>query len=461
METRAIKSGTIKYDVSTPSTNTVEFWIKLTNEFSQAFRLFSDNRSSTLAEIAIDATGRIGVRHAVNNYGNSGSIYYGSTRLEKNEVHYIAVTMGGSGCNIYINGVIDYSSTSILSESRNVNKLTIGQSNHAIVEFPKYWNRQLTQDEIVESYKNKRKLISNTSGLIMYDLFDEATGSKNEVTSTPTNASITYHSKKSILYDSKSFIYHEGLYKKYSNGTLTGNVIPTLTDNNVSTDGIARASSELGGTTYYAYAYKAFNKTNAAYASSDIDAWHTSSGIVTNSWLSYEFKLPKTIITYSLVPFNYAEGSARMPKSWVFQGSNNSTDWENLHTVNNSTGWGTTEKRTFTFSNNKAYKHYRIYIYSNNGNSTYIAIGELEMFEVEFAKGWTAISDTLPKPQQFLEKGMNNLSPLLDRRVEAQPPTAMTQKSDILDVGEVGKVFSGTIDLKKSIDIRSIRVEVR
>ncbi|WP_155590562.1 LamG-like jellyroll fold domain-containing protein [Lysinibacillus cavernae] len=459
METRAIKGGTIKYNVSTPSTNTVEFWIKLTNEFSQAFRLFSDNRSSTLAEIAIDGTGRIGARHAVNSYGNSGSVYYGNTKLEKNEAYHVAVTMGGNGCKIYVNGVVDYSSNAILAESRNVNKLTIG--NSVIIEFPRYWNRQLTQDEIVESYKNKRKLISNISGLIMYDLFDEATGSKNEVTNTPTNASITYHSKKSILYDNKSFIYHEGLYKKYSNETLTGNVIPTLTDNNVSTDGIARASSELGGTTYYAYAYKAFNKTNAAYASSDIDAWHTSSGIVTNSWLSYEFKLPKTVVAYSLVPFNYAEGSARMPKSWVFQGSNNNTDWENLHTVNNSTGWGTTEKRTFTFSNNKAYTHYRIYIYSNNGNSTYIAIGELEMFEVEFAKGWTAISDTLPKPQQFLEKGMNNLSPLLDRKIETLEPIPMTQRNDILDVGEVGKVFSKTIELKKYLDIRSIRNEVK
>lgn len=265
---------------------------------------------------------------------------------------------------------------------------------------------------------------------------------------------------RTFLVPDKSFIYHEGMYKKYSNGALTGNIIPTLIDSNVSPDGIARASSELGGTTYYAYAYKAFNKTNTAYASSDIDAWHTSSGIVTNSWLSYEFKLPKTVVAYSLVPFNYAEGPARMPKSWVFQGSNNNIDWVDLHTVSNSSSWGTTEKRTFTFSNKTAYKHYRIYVYNNNGNAYYIAIGELEMFELETAKGWTTISDTLPKSNQFLEKGMY-LSPLLDRRVEKLEPIPMTQRNDILVSGEVGKMFSKTIDLKKYFDIRNIRTEVK
>lgn len=274
----------------------------------------------------------------------------------------------------------------------------------------------------------------------------------------PTNIREIYF--KTYFVPDKSLIYHDGLYKKYSNGVLTGNIIPTLTNSNVSPDGIARASGELGGTTYYAYAYKAFNKTNTVYASSETDAWHTPTGIVTNSWLSFEFNLPKTVVAYSLVPFNYSEGSARMPKSWVFQGSTNSVDWVDLHTVNNSTGWGTTEKRTFAFSNKTAYKHYRIYVYSNNGNASYIAIGELEMFEIETAKGWTTVSDTLPTSTQFLKKGIY-LSPKLDRRLVTLEPIAMTQRNDILDVGEVGKIFSETIDLKKYFDIRSIKVEVK
>ena len=53
------------------------------------------------------------------------------------------------------------------------------------------------------------------------------------------------------------------------------------------------------------------------------------------------------------------------------------------------------------------------------------------------------------------------LSPLLDRRVEKLDPIALTQRDDILDIGEYGKIFSETIDLKKYIDIRSIRVEVK
>lgn len=74
---------------------------------------------------------------------------------------------------------------------------------------------------------------------------------------------------------------------------------------------------------------------------------------------------------------------------------------------------------------------------------------------------WNTISSSLPTSTQFLEQGMDNLSPLLDRKVTELEPMPMMDKSEILDVGEIGKVFSKTIDLKKYFDIRSIRTEVR
>ena len=61
----------------------------------------------------------------------------------------------------------------------------------------------------------------------------------------------------------------------------------------------------------------------------------------------------------------------------------------------------------------------------------------------------------------FIENGMDSLSPLLDRRIETLEPIPMTDKSEILQVDEVGKVFSKTIDLKKYLDIRSMKVEVK
>lgn len=56
---------------------------------------------------------------------------------------------------------------------------------------------------------------------------------------------------------------------------------------------------------------------------------------------------------------------------------------------------------------------------------------------------------------------MDSLSPLLDRNIETLEPMTMTNKSEFLDVGEIGKVFSKSIDLKKYFDIRTIRTEVK
>lgn len=72
---------------------------------------------------------------------------------------------------------------------------------------------------------------------------------------------------------------------------------------------------------------------------------------------------------------------------------------------------------------------------------------------------WESISSTSPSYIQFIEQGIDNLSPLLDRKITVLEPIPMTDKSEILDVGETGKVFSKTLDLKKYFDIRSIRKE--
>lgn len=74
---------------------------------------------------------------------------------------------------------------------------------------------------------------------------------------------------------------------------------------------------------------------------------------------------------------------------------------------------------------------------------------------------WNIVSTLLPTTSQFLEQGMDNISPLLDRNITTLEPMKMIDKSEILDVDEVGKVFSKAINLKKYFDIRSMKVEVK
>lgn len=82
-------------------------------------------------------------------------------------------------------------------------------------------------------------------------------------------------------------------------------------------------------------------------------------------------------------------------------------------------------------------------------------------FLVEYStKKILTVSNSLPNSTQFLEQGIS-LAPLFDREVTQLEPTDMTQRNDILVSGEVGKVLSKTLDLKKYFDIRSIRAEVK
>lgn len=78
-----------------------------------------------------------------------------------------------------------------------------------------------------------------------------------------------------------------------------------------------------------------------------------------------------------------------------------------------------------------------------------------------FPKKIQTVSNSLPNSTKFSEEGMESLSPLFDRELTKLDPVSMVNESEILDIGETGKVFTKTIDLKKYFDIRSIRTEVR
>lgn len=78
-----------------------------------------------------------------------------------------------------------------------------------------------------------------------------------------------------------------------------------------------------------------------------------------------------------------------------------------------------------------------------------------------FPKKILTVSNSLPNSTKFSEEGMDSLSPLLDRELTKLEPVSMVNESNILGDGNTGKVFTKTIDLKKYLDIRSIRTEVR
>lgn len=67
------------------------------------------------------------------------------------------------------------------------------------------------------------------------------------------------------------------------------------------------------------------------------------------------------------------------PKDWLFQGSNNNTDWTTLHTVTDETSWGSNERRTYTPTSSGAYRYYRLWLTATNGSGDF-AINEFEAY---------------------------------------------------------------------------------
>lgn len=78
---------------------------------------------------------------------------------------------------------------------------------------------------------------------------------------------------------------------------------------------------------------------------------------------------------------------ARCPKDWTIRGSNDNfvADDNVLDTVTGETGWQDGVPRTYTFVNTTQYSHYRIDVTLNNGDASFMDIGEIELIESQCA----------------------------------------------------------------------------
>ncbi|MET4561044.1 hypothetical protein ABIA69_002189 [Lysinibacillus parviboronicapiens] len=252
-------------------------------------------------------------------------------------------------------------------------------------------------------------------------------------------------------YLNKTLILNNGEYKKFNEEVpaISDNVnaIPIMTSD-TAPKGVASSSGFRSGFP----PYHAFDNNSATMWR--LDALPTNG----NSWIMYEFEKPKIVEKIEFGSFNLSGGNHGV-KNFEFSGSNDGVDFTILHSgvhPNNANLIG------YSFSNSTQYKMYRLSVISSY--TSYTAVTTLNMYEKKADKihpYWSTVSTTLPTSTKFQSEGMDNLSPLLDRTVTELESMSMTDKSEILNEGEVGKVFSKTIDLKKYIDIRSIKVEVK
>lgn len=147
------------------------------------------------------------------------------------------------------------------------------------------------------------------------------------------------------------------------------NLIPLMTSDTAPAPYIATASSQAGSGTK---PYMAFNRDIANF-------WRNLSGVFPH-WLKIDvgngnfIKVNKYTITT-------ATSTPRCPMSWILQGSNDNTTWDNLHIVTNETNWAVNESRDFFIANSSNYQYIRLYITSSVSDANYVDIAKLELFE--------------------------------------------------------------------------------
>ncbi|MFJ5790138.1 hypothetical protein ACIP9G_08590 [Lysinibacillus sp. NPDC093197] len=270
------------------------------------------------------------------------------------------------------------------------------------------------------------------------------------------NAAVNYIQFNEFYFESiseqKSFIAQNDGYKVFNEtikSQVAENKVPLMTSN-ITPQGLANANA-YWGTGYEPY--KAFNrsKTNAA-----INGWATPSN-TSKGWLSYTFQNIVYIEKYVITP----REAVYAPISWIIEIDKGDGILEVMDTRTNVTSWSDSTDITFTLSKPFKCREFRINVFDSNGGGITI-IQNMEIHSAQMntvLSNWSAMSSSLPSLVQFKERGM--LLPNLERKVQTLDPIKMDKRNDVIDTGDIGSVFSKTIDLKKYIDLRAITVEVK
>jgi len=217
----------------------------------------------------------------------------------------------------------------------------------------------------------------------------------------------------------------------YSHDAL--DVTAEMTALNAPSPNVVSASSAY--TTYYAW--YAFNHST--------DGWWTTTASGTPWWIKYDFGSA----LYAVVKYTFTVSAAYAtegPKDFLFQGSNNDSDWTTLDTQTGITWSAEAETKTFTFSNTNAYRYYRVYITAVQSGD-YCSCHEIEMFE--------AAGETSPYSRTVEESiGLGDTGEGLLSFAEG-----ITDGFDTVDVlhgllNGVGDLYSDTIE--EGIDFASL-----
>ncbi|WP_144787021.1 hypothetical protein [Lysinibacillus fusiformis] len=161
-------------------------------------------------------------------------------------------------------------------------------------------------------------------------------------------------------------------------------VVPKLTSNTSSSLGFAFSETEYSSS--YS-AWYAFDKANKA------EGYLSRNGFLTG-FVGFYFNNPVRVSKYKVRSAGGTSGQlSGMVKSWVLQGSLDTTNgtngtWVNLDTQTNQSWTVGYQDKEYSISNKDTYKAYRLKFTENNGHTSYTGLGELDFYE----EGTTSLS---------------------------------------------------------------------
>ncbi|MDH6674239.1 hypothetical protein M2277_004931 [Paenibacillus sp. LBL] len=242
-----------------------------------------------------------------------------------------------------------------------------------------------------------------------------------------------------IIFDNKFLILSEDSnYYSIKTSDPYLNLIPPMTSS-TTPQGVVSSSSVEGANA----AYKAFDNVFTG------NGWIAANGQLKDQWLAYQFNAPTVINKYTITE-QYEKSAA--PRDWKFQGSNDGVNWTDLDTRTGVTGWLLGVKREFEFNNSKAYLIYRIFIMSNDGNTYYVSIGEMEMM-INYI-GLISIEGQTFAEDVIIKKGMGKQT-TVDMNKVIPEKIFIDSGSEVLGSG---RLFKKSIDTSK-VTIKNVLIE--
>jgi len=120
----------------------------------------------------------------------------------------------------------------------------------------------------------------------------------------------------------------------------------------------------------------------------------------TSGWVQYDFGANNAQVVKRYTVSEADTIAARDPKDWQFQGSQDGSNWTTLDSESGQAFAYWYQQLTYNLSNTTAYRYYRLNVTANNGDSTFLHIGELGL--------WSDTGRTIPDGRYQLVSRYSN-----------------------------------------------------